>query len=596
MWQQGAGDAKQVDKGVSIMSISSAFRSASILPILVTLAACSPGQDSSADLILTNGVVYTVNAAQPWAEAVAVRDGEILYVGDTPGAEALAGEDARRIDLEGKFMLPGFIDSHMHLIEGAGFFNALSLDTFGTVDDWLVAVDDYARANPEMPLIFGYGFLASAFGPDGPHKAQLDKIEADRPILIIDEGFHGAWANSKSLELLNITRDTLDPDPGFSYYKRDASGEATGYLLEGTSYLAMDMLGAVSEDVVIKGAGDILAAMNAFGVTSAFDAGVLQEYIDPVMVLSELEQQGNLNVRMVGSLMMRIPGDVDTAVMRVQDIAQRTGRDKYDYRVLKILYDGTVEGRTAAMFEDYQGEPGNSGATAFSEEQMTLMVTQAAAAGIDVHIHALGERAIHEALNAVEAARSGRPDSPSRYTLCHIQVITDQDLPRFAKLGVTGQSTPLWASFDTEGRKFVSEDQFSRFWRYASLLDSGARLTFGSDFPASGAGTLGMSPLFNIEVGHTRQWAGEPDAPVQPRVSERLDIAALIRGYTLDGAYQLHREDEIGSIEVGKKADFAVLDTNPFDADPYAIASIRVLRTILGGETVYAAGDDQDEK
>lgn len=572
-----------------MMSNTRKLRLASILPILTMLIACSPAPDTSADLILTNGVVYTVNDGQPWAEAVAVRHGEIVYVGDSAGVEQWAGENTQRIDLGGKFMLPGFVDSHMHLIEGAGFFNALSLDTYGTVEDWLVAIDEYSRANPELPIIFGYGFLATAFGPEGPHKAMLDRIEADRPILIIDEGFHGAWANSKSLELMNITRDTVDPDPGFSYYKRDTSGEATGYLLEGTSYLAMDTLGAVSEDVVIKGAGDILAAMNAYGVTSAFDAGVLEEYIDPMTVLSELERQGRLTVRMVGSLMMRIPEDVDTAVMRVQEMGRRTGQDKYDYRVLKILYDGTVEGRTAAMFEDYQGEPGNSGATAFTEAQLSKMVLEAAGEHVDVHIHALGERAVHEALNAVEAASATYPDSASRFTLCHIQVITDQDLPRFAELGVTGQSTPLWASYDTEGKRFVSKDQFERFWRYRSLAASGARLTFGSDFPASGAGTLGMSPLYNIEVGHTRQWVGEPDAPVQPNESERLDIATLLRGYTLDGAYQLHREDELGSIEVGKQADFAVLEQNPFDADVYEIANIRVLRTILGGETVYLA-------
>lgn len=570
------------------------YRSRNIVLVTILLfglaaTACSRQSESGADLVITNGAIYTVNDAQPWAEAVAVRNGEIVYVGDIAGAENLVGKNTQRIDLDGKFMLPGFVDSHMHLIEGAGFFNALSLDTYGSIEDWLVAIEDHVRANPDAPMIFGYGFLASAFGPEGPNKRLLDAIEPDRPVLIIDEGFHGAWGNSRTLQLLNITRDTPDPDPGLSYYKRDANGEATGYFLEGTAYLAMEALGAVSEDVVIQGAGDILAAMNAYGVTAAFDAGVLQESTDPAMVLSALENDGRLTVRMVGSLMMRMEADVETGVSRVLQIAERTGQERYDYRVLKILNDGTVEGRTAAMFEDYQGEPGNSGATAFSEEQLTTMVTQAAAERIDVHIHALGERAVHEALNAVATARDKFPDSPSRYTLCHIQVIIDQDLPRFAELGVIGQSTPLWASYDTEGRQFVSEDQFNRFWRYRGLADTGARLTFGSDFPSSGAGTLGLSPLYNIEVGHTRQWVGEPDAPVQPRESERLDIATLIRGYTLNGAYQLHLEDEIGSIEVGKRADFAVLAQNPFEVDPYDIAGIRVLRTVLEGETVYAA-------
>ena len=150
------------------------------------------------------------------------------------------------------------------------------------------------------------------------------------------------------------------------------------------------------------------------------------------------------------------------------------------------------------------------------------------------------------------------PDSTTRYAICHIEVITDQDLPRFAELDVIAQSTPLWASYDTYGEQFVSEDQFNRFWRFGSLHDLGVRLTWGSDFPSSGAGMLGMSPIYQMEIGHTRQFAGQPDAPIQPRESERVDVDTMIRGYTIDAAYQLHMEDEIGSIEVGKKADLVV--------------------------------------
>jgi hypothetical protein len=254
--------------------------------------------------------------------------------------------------------------------------------------------------------------------------------------------------------------------------------------------------------------------------------------------------------------------------------------------------DGTVEGRTAAMFEDYQGEPGNSGATVFTEEEMTGMVVDAAERGIDVHIHALGERAIHEALNAIEAARQKFPDSSTRYAICHIQVITDQDLPRFAELDVIAQSTPLWASYDEYGKQFVSDDQFNRYWRFNSLKELGVKLTWGSDFPASGAGMLGMSPVMQIEIGHTRQYAGEKDAPIQPLESERVDIDTMIRGFTIDAAYQLHMEDEIGSLEVGKKADLVVLDKNLFDTDAYEIHNIEVVMTLMDGNIVYQTGQE----
>jgi len=215
------------------------------------------------------------------------------------------------------------------------------------------------------------------------------------------------------------------------------------------------------------------------------------------------------------------------------------------------------------------------------------MISGAAAQNIDVHIHALGERAIHETLNAIEASRAAVPESISRYTICHLQVIIDQDIPRFAELDVIAQSTPLWAAYDDYGEQFVSEDQFNRYWRFKGLEDAGARLTFGSDFPASGAGTLGLSPLIQIEIGHTRQNPGEPDSLIQPRESERLSVESLVRGFTLDAAYQLRMEDKVGSIEVGKMADIVVLDQNIFDVDPYSIHKTNVVMTLLNGQIIY---------
>ncbi|MCH8117744.1 MAG: amidohydrolase family protein, partial [Proteobacteria bacterium] len=406
------------------------------------------------------------------------------------------------------------------------------------------AIDAYARANPDAPVVFGYGFLASKFGPEGPTRQLIDAIEPDRPVLIMDEGFHGAWANTATLKRLGITQDSPDPEPGFSYYKRDANGNATGYLLEGTAVNAMSDLGVITDDIIIEGTAIVLRIMNSYGVTSTFDAGVLGDAEDLKSILSHLEDAGKLTVRIVGSSRPGGPDDVDSAVSTAAEWGARIRGDNYHYRVLKIMDDGTVEGRTAAMFEDYQGEPGNSGETVYTEEEMTRMVAGAAEREIDVHIHALGERAIHESLNAIEVSRELHPDSATRYTICHIQVITDQDLERFAELDVIAQSTPLWASYDTFGKQFVSDDQFNRFWRFKSLRDLGVRLTFGSDFPASGAGTLGLSPVVQIEIGHTRQEAGKPDASIQPRDSERLDVESLVRGFTIDAAYQLHMEDD----------------------------------------------------
>ncbi len=565
------------------------FPAALLAALLLSACTDKSPPPEGADVLFTNARVYTVNPAQPWAEAVAVKGNEIVYVGDVAGAAAHVGKNTRRQDLGGRLMLPGFIDSHVHPVAGGAYAQALSLDTFGTVDDWVAAIADYAEQNEDAPVLFGYGFLASTFGPVGPTRQLIDAVVPDRPVLIMDEGFHGAWANTATLEALNITQDTPDPVPGFSYYKRDANGDATGYLLEGTAGMAMEQLDVITEDVVVEGTAMVIDIMNAYGVTAAFDAGLLDNEAMARSVLERLEDGGDMTIRLLGSYRADGPGEAVDAVARTLEWAQTVKGERYHYRVLKIMDDGTVEGRTAAMFEDYQGEPGNSGETVYTEDELTAMVVGAARNDIDVHIHALGERAIHESLNAIEVAREQVPGSTSRYALCHIQVITDQDLARFAELDVIAQSTPLWALYDTEGEQFVSEDQFNRFWRFGSLNDLGVRLTFGSDFPASGAGTLGLSPVVQIEIGHTRQNPGEPDAPVQPRESERLAIGSLVRGFTIDAAYQLRMEDEIGSIEAGKKADLVVLDRNIFEIDPYSIHETKVLMTMLDGEVVYEA-------
>lgn len=552
------------------------------------VAGCGKVPDNSADIVFMNAAAYTMDADMPWAEAVAIKDDKIIYVGDNNGVSDLTSEDTRQYDLSGKMLLPGFIDAHMHVLDSGGFARALALNTEGTIEEWIQAIGDFAQANPNAPVVFGYGFLASAFGPVGPTRQLIDAVVPDRPVMILDEGMHGAWLNTRALEELNITQDTPDPVPGFSYYKRDADGNATGYLLEEfTTKPAQDGLSVFDESGVADGVASTLEIMNAYGITAAFDAGAyfFAHLIHPV--LQRLEADGKMTVRVVGSFMLTEVEDIDDAIGLTKEYAATIRGDNYHFRMLKILDDGTVEGRTAAMFEDYQDEPGNSGGTFFTEEQMTGVVVDAAGENIDVHIHALGERTVHEALNAVEAARKAHPDSTSRYTLCHIQVITDQDLPRFAELDVIAQSTPLWASYDEHGRQFVSEDQFRRFWRFNSLKKLGVRLTWGSDFPASGAGTLGLSPMMQIEIGHTRQYPGEPDSPIQPMESERLGIDTLIRGYTIDAAYQLHSEDEIGSLEVGKKADLVVLDRNLFETNAYEIHKTEVVMTLMDGNIVY---------
>lgn len=569
-----------------------------LLCSFLALVACSvaPGSGDSntshaviADTVYFNARIYTVDDEQPWAEAIAIKGADILAVGSNESVKQFAGKDTLVQDMEARLMLPGFIDSHMHPLMGGAYALALSLDTFARPADWVAAIATYAQENPDLPVIFGYGFLASAFGENGPDKGMLDEVVADRPVFLMDEGFHGGWANSKALNILGIDKDTPDISVGFSYYKRDKNGEPTGYFLEGTAGQAMDGLDVITTESIIKGSAVVFNIMNSYGLTAVFDAGASDIGEVQLDILKELQDSNQMNVRYVGSHGAMNGEDVADAV-NIVDKMRRISKYKNSHvRMLKIMNDGTVEGKTAAMFEDYQGDPGNNGETVFTQEQMNTMVVDAASRNIDVHIHALGERAIHEALNAIELARNTHGESDSRFAICHIQVMTDEDLKRFAELDVIAQSTPLWASYDSQGKNFVSDDQFNRYFRFNSLKNLGVKLSFGSDFPASGAGTLGMSPVFNMEVGLTRQNVGDADSPIQPNKSERLDIASLIRGYTLDAAYQLRMEEEIGSLEVGKKADLVVLDKNLFEIDPYTFGDVSVLTTVMDGNVVYQA-------
>lgn len=566
------------------------------LPLFCALGLFSPtsyaASDSKqiADTVFFNGKIYTVNEEQPWAEAIAIKDGNIIAVGNLTEINKWQGEHTTKRNLQGKMLLPGFIDSHAHPVMGGAYIRSLSLDSFSGPKGWFKQVSEYTKANPEQDVIFGYGFLASAFGPEGPTKEMLDKIEPDKPVFIMDEGFHGAWANSKALALLAIDKNTQDPEPGFSYYKRDIQGNPTGYLLEGTATDAIQKLGIINIDSVALGTSDVIQAMNEYGITSVFDAGASDVGGLQLEVLQRLTEQNKMTVRMVASHMIGTSEAAENAIAIVDEKRAISKHDMYHINTLKIMNDGTIEGKTAGMFEDYQGEPGNKGINVFSQQQMNKLIAQASEKNIDVHIHALGERAISETLNAIALVRNNKVhnQSTSRYAICHIQVMIDADIERFAKLDVIAQSTPLWASYDEYGKAFVSDDQFSRYFRFNSLKKAGVKMSFGSDFPASGAGVLGMSPLFNMEIGITRQAPGEKEAPIQPGKHERLDVATLIKGYTLDGAYQLHMEEQIGSLEVGKKADFVILDKNLFEVDKYNIHTVNVVETILGGKTIYS--------
>ncbi len=545
-------------------------------------------QEKAADTVFVDALVYTVNEQQPWAQAVAVKDGEIVFVGSNEGANALIGQHTQVTDLDGKMLLPGFIDTHAHPILAAGMSHALELSLEDDESVWLEQIADYVASNPNMESYLGFGFYAAKM-KTLPSKEMLDKITAHKPIVLMDAGGHSAWVNSKALEIAGIDKNTPDPIPGSHFYQRNADGSPTGYCLESQTFFPlMQAVNAITTQGMVKGSEELFWLMNSAGITTVYDAGMMGFENLGYQAYQQLEAKGALPLRIVGSYMVQNPNQIPHAINRLKSLKLKYSSELVRPHVMKIHNDGTKEAYTAAMFEDYAGQPGNKGGTLLDQSTLTKLVRDVSKEGFDIHIHAIGDKAVHEALNAFERARLDNLTHKPRFSMAHNELILDEDLSRFAQLDVVAQTTPFWfaggdGQFEIDA---VGIERAEKLYRFKAVQDAGAKLTFGSDFPAS-EGMGGLFPTYNIEMGMTRQAVGEPQSRRAKPLNSLLTLETMIKGYTLNAAYQLNMEDEIGSIEVGKKADLVVLQDNLFEVDVYDIHGVRVDSSYLLGKKVY---------
>ncbi|EAQ97938.2 amidohydrolase [Congregibacter litoralis] len=563
--------------------------------LLVSLLFC-PGVVSSArsqeaaDLVLSGGKVYTLNEAAPWAEAVAVKGDTIVYVGSNAGVEAFIDADTQRHDLEGRLLLPGFIDSHMHVGSTLPYLFAASLSPAMSRAEALATIAAHAEAYPEQNPLIGTGFLGAAFGPEGPTAKDLDSVVSDRPAIIFDEGFHSAWVNSLAMETVGLTAATPDPKPGAHFYRRYPDGSPTGWLIEGEAFgWVAEALGVIDSDILDEAADAFFASMSSMGITAAFDAGMIEGDGELFRFMGERAARGALPLRVVGSHYVNSERGLITALEDLERLSREYENEFFDVEVLKVSLDGTVEAQTAYTIEPYQSPPGHRAEPLVPLEKTKEVVAGAAGQGIDVHLHAIGDGAVRMALDLVEYARAEQENSTSRFTICHAQVVNPADVPRFGELDVIVQSTPTWYAYDDIALAYLGEERMTHMYPLNSIAKGGGKVTLGSDFPASWIGLDGMNPLFNIEMALTRQPTGDKDYAPQPPVEERITLAQALRGYTLDGAYQLGLEDQIGSITPGKQADMVVIDKDLFDLDPYAIHQTQVVMTIVDGRVVFEA-------
>ncbi|MCX5796689.1 MAG: amidohydrolase [Elusimicrobia bacterium] len=538
-----------------------------------------------ADLVLVNGRLYRGGASSPGG--VAVRGELIVQVGPDAEVRGRCGPGTRILDLRGGLVLPGWRDSHAHSSFAGLFRRDCDLSGLVREKDCLEAVARHARATPAAPCLVGGGWLQSSFGPQGPDRRALDAAVNDRPALLLAADGHAAWANSRALAAAGIRRGTPPPSGGVVEFDRE-TGEPTGTVREMTAIL--QVLGALprqSEAEILAGAEGFLRGLAERGVVGLHDAAL---FPDVARAYRELDRRGALALCVDGSWLCD-PRQGVGQLDRLRELRDAHCGDRFRPRAAKIFLDGVVEAHTALLLEPYADRPGERGRPLWEEPDFFAMVCALDRAGFQVQVHAIGDGAVRLALEGFARAAEANGTRDARHTIAHVELVSDEDLPRFRELGVLAVVQPQWFYKDAHSDRLLDvhlgpQRAAGRF-RMRSLLQAGATVACGSDWPVGGD-VISLDPLDSIQIGATRRAidAG-PDTPAY-MPEERASLRDLIDGYTLRGAFAGLRERETGSIDVGKRADLTVLDRDICAAAPQEIGRAEVLWTIAAGRLVFA--------
>jgi len=552
--------------------------------------------DIYADYVFTHGKVYTMSPAAPWQQAVAIKGNKIIYVGDDLHIAKFIGKSTKEIDLQGKMLLPGFVESHIHPFSATITTGAdLQSDSMKAV---LEKVKAWADAHPQEKVVTGFGWRYNLFDSSGPNKLDLDAIIPDRPVFLFAIDGHSAWVNSKALEMAGVTPSTPDPEYPFSYFKRDEkTGELTGWLVEvPAEIMVKNKLDETTPASALNALKRQLPLFSAAGITAVFDAGVLVVPTeDGLGIYQKLEKEMNLPIRVVGCYYWNNP-QFEDPVGKVMSLKAKYNSELVQVKALKINVDGGDLQHTAVMRKPYASRPGFHGDFLLNPALINAAVLKAQANGIDTHSHSYGDGAVKAHIDAVELARKAYPNSKSRHTIAHAIYMTDEEIARLTKLDIIAQFSAQWAVPDPGIKVSVDiigkDVAFKEYMRIASVIKAGGRVAFGTDWAAAGY-TSTYKPLDAIQVATTRailpQYGLKQFQPQMPPVNEVISLADALKASTIGAAYVLGLEDKIGSVEVGKLADLVVLEQNLFDIPKENIAGTQVLLTMSNGKIVFGS-------
>ncbi|MCX4968392.1 amidohydrolase [Streptomyces sp. NBC_00654] len=542
-----------------------------------------------ADLVLTGGPVLTMDPARTRATTLAVTGDRITAVGHDEVRE-LIGPRTEVVDLAGRLLVPGFQDAHIHPVTAGLELAQCDLTDTRTAADTIAAVRAYADRLPEQEWITGGGWSMDAFEGGAPTRDLLDAVVPDRPVHLVNRDHHGAWVNTRALELAGVTRDS--PEPADGRIERDGRGEPTGLLQEG----AMDLVARLTPRST---PADRLAALlraqrilHGYGITAWQDAivgsyGSMDDAADAYLTAA---RDGSLTARVAGALWW----DRERGAEQIPELVARRAElsaGRFRAGSVKIMQDGVAETGTAALLTPYLDACGcataNSGTSFIDPVALRGYVTELDALGFQAHFHALGDRAVREALDAVEAARAANGRSDTRPHLAHLQVVHPDDIPRFRELGATANIQPLWAAHEPQMDEltipFLGPERAALQYPFGALLSAGATVAAGSDWPVSSA-----DPLHGIHTAVNRITPDGEGPAFLP--GQRITLTSAIAAYTAGSAHVNHLDDT-GSLRAGALADLVVLDRDPYAGPADEIGATRVLRTYVGGRKVHDAED-----
>lgn len=564
-----------------------------LLTIAALVTACAkqePPAEAAAELVFKNGNIYTVDAGQPTASSIAVRAGKIVALGADGDTAALIGPETKVVDLQGRFVLPAFHDAHAHPVWGGLGQSQCPLHEGNSIAEYQKMIADCAAAQPGSGWLVGVGWKDGLFVPEGtPDKKLLDAVVSDRPAAFTSVGGHSIWVNSKGLEAAGITRET--PDPPNGRIDRYKNGEPMGSFQEAAVELILQKLPPPSDQAREDGLLYAREYFNSIGIVGWHDALVPITSEEPGQAIppgvpqtyASLAKKGELK----GHVRLALGWDKKRGVEQIPDLvaaAKQLAEAGVEARSVKFLLDGVPAQRTAALIEPYSDMPGFTGDLHMEPALLEDAVIRLDAEGFQVHIHAIGDRAVRTALDAFTKARERNGKKDHRHLLSHVNLISTADLPRFRELGVVVVFQPLWACLDEYmvmvGTR-VGQERLDRTYPTASLMKAGGQVAYGSDWPVASA-----NPFEGIEVALSRRFPGATEgARLAP--GEAIELARAIENYTLHSAYASHLDDRSGSLVVGKSADLVVLDRDLFKIPVHEISKTRVLLTLFAGEPVH---------